>query len=288
MKKLAIFVVSAMLVLGMTACGANEKGSNGNNSSTNTEQSPGTNNGLKETIPTAEELIEKSTVASAELKSFSMDMKMKQNITMTQGDQTEEQLVDMAMKSDFIKEPLKMVQEIEIVMPEGKQLMTQYVTKEGVYTQVDGTWIKQPDTIVEQMTTSLEESVKPEKQLEYFKTIAKDTKITVENDNYIMTAELSGDGVKELAKSLLSQGGASNDQMSALLDTMNIKAIKIVSGMNKETLLPTKSDVTMSAEMEQEGIKISFDIDLTSTYSKYNEVGEINIPQEALDAQIIE
>ena len=274
-----------MLVLGLTACGAeNTGGSNGNKQGNSVEQSQGSGNAETNKIPTVEELIEKSTVASAELQSFSMDMKMKQNIIITQGEETQEQKVDMTIKSDFIKDPLKMVQEIVMEMQEGNQLMTQYVTEEGIFTQVDGTWYKQPDAALAEMIASLEDSVKPEKQLENFKTIAQDTKITEEGSDYVMTAELSGDSVKELAKSLMGQSGGNSEEVAAMIDAMNINSIKVLSAMNKETFLPTRSDVVMQAEMEQEGMKFTLDMDITSTLGKYNEVGEINVPQEALDA----
>lgn len=289
MKKLAVFVVSAMLVLGLAACGAKDNGGTngnaGNNAgNSNTEQSQGAGNKDNEAVPTVEELIEKSTVASAGLQSYSMDMKMSQNISFGEGDQKQEQNVDMAMKSDFVKEPLNMYQEIEMETPQGSQKIVQYIVQEGIFTQIDGTWMKQPDALKDQLIASLEDSIKPEKQLENFKTIAQDTKITAEGADYVLTAEMSGDSVKDLAKSLLSQGGAGNDQAADMLDAMTIKTIKVVSAMNKETFLPTRSDVTMQAEMEQEGMKITFDMVVTSTIGKYNEVGELKVPQEALDA----
>lgn len=278
-----------MLALGLAACGSqNTDGTNGNKLGSNGEQSQDAGNKEKESALTVEELIEKSTVASAELQSFSMDMTMKQNISIVEGDQTQEQNVDMTIKSDFIKEPLKMFQEIVMETPEGNQQLTQYITEEGIFTQVDGTWMKQPDVLLEQMIASLEDSVKPEKQLENFKAIAGDTKITEEGNDYVMTAEVSGDSVKDLAKTLLSQGGTGDEQVTAMIDAMTIKNIKVVSAVDKETFLPTKSHVTMQAEMDQEGVKITFDVDTASTIGKYNEVEEINIPQEALDAPSIQ
>lgn len=289
MKKLAIFVVSAALALGLTACGGKDNGpSNGGNSSTpptnQTEQNQGSGNNQNNALPTVEELIEKSTAASADLKSFSMTLDMKQNINITAGDQKQEQKVEMKSTSDFVKEPLTMFQDLDMNMGElGSQKMVQYITKDGMFAQIEGNWVKMPEETTKELMATLEESSKPEKQLENFKAIAKDTVVTEEGNDYVLTASLSGDNVKELAKSFMNQGGQ-NEDMAAMLDAMNITSIKVVTAMNKETYYPTRSDVVMSAEMEQEGQKITIDMDMKSVISKYNEIEEIVVPEEALNA----
>lgn len=289
MKKLAIFVVSAALALGLTACGGKDNGpSNGGNSSTpptnQTEQNQGSGNNQNNALPTVEELIEKSTAASADLKSFSMTLDMKQNINVAAGDQKQEQKIEMKSTSDFVKEPLTMFQDLDMNMGEqGRQKMVQYITKDGMFTQIEGNWVKMPEETTKELMATLEESSKPEKQLENFKAIAKDTVVTEEGNDYVLTASLSGDNVKELAKSFMNQGGQ-NEDMSAMLDAMNITSIKVVTAMNKETYYPTRSDVVMSAEMEQEGQKITIDMDMKSIISKYNEIEEIVVPEEALNA----
>lgn len=289
MKKLAIFVVSAALALGLTACGGKDNGpSNGGNSSTpptnQTEQNQGSGNNQNNALPTVEELIEKSTAASADLKSFSMTLDMKQNINVAAGDQKQEQKIEMKSTSDFVKEPLTMFQDLDMNMGEqGSQKMVQYITKDGMFTQIEGNWVKMPEETTKELMATLEESSKPEKQLENFKAIAKDTVVTEEGNDYVLTASLSGDNVKELAKSFMNQGGQ-NEDMSAMLDAMNITSIKVVTAMNKETYYPTRSDVVMSAEMEQEGQKITIDMDMKSIISKYNEIEEIVVPEEALNA----
>jgi len=295
LKKLTVLLLSAVLVLGITACGSKEKtdtdAGNGNktnvtnNGTTNTGQTTGAGNKESGSQPTVEELIEKTAKAGADLKSFSMESKMSQNIVMSQGEEKQEQKVDMEMKSDFVREPLQIHQEINVKMPQGDQKVNQYITEEGIFTETNGIWMKLPNEMKDQMMASMEASLQPEKQLEQFKSIAKDTKVTEEGNEYVLTAEMSGDNVKELAKELMSQAGnGANEQIDALMESMDIKSIKVTSGVNKETFLPTRADVTMVMEMEQEGQKISMDMVMTSTISKHNEIGEIKVPEEALNA----
>ncbi|MCQ6563055.1 DUF6612 family protein [Paenibacillus mendelii] len=300
MKKWTAGLLTAIMVLGITAaCGSKEpvdsnagSGNKGGNAEQTTGAggnagSTGAGNSNKETgsLPTVEELIEKSTDASIALKSFSMDAKVNQNMTMSQGDQKQEQKVDMNMKTDVIKEPMQIYQEIQMEMPpQGSQTIKQYIMEDGIYSEMNGSWMKLPNEMKDQMMASMQSSLKPESQMEQFKTIAKDTKVTEEGGDYVMTAELSGDNVKEMAKSLMSQAGGANEQAAAMLDNMNIKSIKISYGVNKDTYLPTKSDVNMTMDMNQEGQSITLEMVMTSTISKHNEVGEIKVPQEALNA----
>ncbi|GGD90777.1 DUF6612 family protein [Paenibacillus nasutitermitis] len=294
MKKWTAGLLTAIMVLGITACGSKENnepdgGTSGTpvNESTNSGKTPDAGTTVKDSgsIPTVDELIQKSTDASIALKSFSMEAKVNQNITMGEGDQKQEQKIDLNMKSDLIKEPLQMYQDIEMKMADGSQSIKQYIMEDGIYSQVDGNWAKLPNEMKDQMIASMANTIKPESQMEQFKSISKDTKVTEEGDHYVMTAELSGDGVKELAKSLMSQaGGGSNEQVAAMMDSMNIKNIKIVYGVDKKTYLPTKSDVAMTMDMDQEGQKVSLDMVMASTISNHNEIKEIKVPQEALDA----
>ncbi|UVI31067.1 DUF6612 family protein [Paenibacillus spongiae] len=295
MKKLTAGLLAAILALGLTACGSKEpvesnagNGNKGGNAEQTTGAGGNSANANKETgsLPTVDELISKTTDASIALKSFSMDAAINQNITMAQGDQKQEQKIDMKMKTDIIKEPMAIYQEIQMQMPDqqGNQTITQYITEDGIYSGTNGSWVKLPNEMKDQMMASLSGSMKPEAQLEQFKTIAKDMKITEEGSEYVMSADLSGDSMKEMAKSLMSQSGGANEQVAAMLDAMNIKNIKITYGVNKETYLPTKSDVSMTMDMEQEGQSISLDMVMTSTFSKHNEVAEIKVPEEALNA----
>ncbi|MFM1654644.1 DUF6612 family protein [Brevibacillus sp. B_LB10_24] len=277
MKKFTLTLLGAILALGITACG--DKGTNGTN--TNNQGETQTEKAI-----TVDELLTKSAEASQKLNSFSMEANMNQNITIAQGDQKQEQKIDIAMKADANKEPFGMYQEMKMSMPgQGEQDIKQYITKEAIYTQVQGNWVKLPDEMIGNMIQALEESAKPEKQLEQFKSIAKDMKVAEDGDKYVMTGDLSGDGLKDLAKSLMSQAGSGEDQQALeMIEKMNIKNIKVTYAVNKDSFLPVQSDIDMVMEMEEGGQKISMDIAMKSSFSKYNEVGEIKVPQEVVDS----
>lgn len=289
MKKWVTVLLTAILAVGLTACGG-EKAAKGGDAEGGA-QAPVTaeTSGNTETgsVPTVDELIQKATEASKGLKSFSMEVSGNQNIVMTVGEQKQEQKVDTKSKIDMTKEPLAMYNEIQMSIPgSGDQKFEQYITEEGIFTNAAGSWMKLPDEQRDQVVASMQQSASPEKQLEQFKTIASEAKVSEEGGEYILTADVSGDGVKELAKSLMSQSGGENEQTAAMLDLMNIKGIKITCAVNKETYLPTKTNVEMTMEMSQDGQNVSLEIKMDSTFSKHNEISEIKVPQEVLDSAV--
>lgn len=288
MKKWTAALLGAILVLGMTACSSDKEASGGANSNTGNEAVNQTANAegnkSSETVPSVDEFITKVSEASGKIKSFSMGLDTTQNIVVTMDGQTQEQKSVIKGTSDYVKEPLAMYQNIEMDLGElGKQSIEQYITKDGIYSKQNDTWMKMPNEMHDQLMQTAEQSANPEAQLEQFKSIASEAKITQEGDEYLMTADLSGDGVKDLAKSLMSQSGGQNEQSAAMLDQMDLKNIKISYSVNKDTFLPNKTDVQMVMDMEVEGQKVSLDMKMSSTFSKYDEITSIEVPQEAID-----
>lgn len=293
MKKLTAVLLGAVLLVGITACGKEKEAANANantpaptNANASANEAPSAQ--AADALPTIDELITKSSEASKDLKSFKMDADIEQKMTIVQGDQEMKQDINIAMTMDVQQDPIAIYQEMTMDMGEaGKTEVKQYVTNDGIYTLADGTWVKLPNEMMADMVAQMEAAANPEAQLEQFKAIAEDSKVTEEGDEYIMSADLSGEGLKELAKNLMSQsGGGSAEETAAMMEMMNIKNIKISNTINKETYLPTKSDVYMEMDMDVEGQSISMVMVMKSTISKQNELEEIKVPQEVIDTAI--
>lgn len=297
MKKWTTIFMGVMLTAALAGCGNNEElkpsegaataapaGSAAPEASASAAPAEQTADG----VPSVEELIQKTAEAGAELKGFAMESQVKQKVKIKQGDQNTEQATDMTMKSQYTKDPLQMHQEVDMKTSQGDQKMEQYVTADGFYSQVNGQWMKIPSSMSEQVVTAMQQSASPEKQLEQFKAIAGQTKVTEDGDNYMLEAEVSGDDVKELAKTYMNQGGSSDPQMAAMMEQMNIKSMNIAYAVDKKTYFPTRTDVTMVMDMTNGDQTISIDMDMKATISDHNKVDEIKIPQEALDAKEVE
>lgn len=283
MKKWTAGLLSAILVMGITACSKDKEAEKATTPPAAEQPATGKTEETKEAaVPTADELIQKSAEANKKMKSFSMDSDIKQNIVISAGENKQEQKINMSLKVDTTLDPMEMYQEIKMEMPgQVTQDIKQYITQKGIYSQVDGQWAQIPKEQEQQILDGMKMTTQgPEKQLDQFKTIAKDAKVSEEGDQYILTADVSGDNLKELAKTYMGQAGG---EAAAMLEQMNIKSMKITLGVNKETYFPTKTDVNMVMEMEQEGQKISFEMEMTNGLSKHNEIDKIEVPKEAID-----
>jgi predicted flap endonuclease-1-like 5' DNA nuclease len=235
-------------------------------------------------LPSAMELIEHTSKATQGLKSFTMDTSINQDITMNSGETKQSQKMKMNTKSDIIKEPMQVYQEITTTISGVGQMMKQYLSEAGVFTQIGGVWTKMPDAQKDQLISVALVQAKPEKQLELFEKITKDTKISEEGTNYVMIADVSGDSIKELAQSLLPNSGDASVDMTKLLEQMNISSLKMKYLISKKDYLPVQVSVDMVMSLEQEGQQMAMNMKTESRFSNLNKVGEISIPQEAMDA----
>lgn len=263
MKKWAGLLLTLMLAVSITACGSKDAAT-----------------------PTLDELIKQAKDAK-ELNSYAMEIASKQNIKMEQGEEKQEQNMNLTMKAEYVGDPVQMHLVTSIDEEVKKQDIEQYITKDGMYMLVNGQWMHTQDASVDEVLNSTEGNADVSQQLEQFKSIGDQTKITAEGDNYVINADVSGDKIKELAKEVMTKNagaGANGAQVSQMLDMMNITEMKMTTTVQKDTLYPVSSKVKLVMDMEQEGQKVAMDMDMDISFSKHNEITEIKVPQEALDS----
>lgn len=285
MKKWAGLLLTLVLAVSITACGSKAK--EGDTTAANGTKTENTSKAESNTAaPTLDELIKQAKEAK-ELKSYAMEISSKQNMKMEQGEEKQEQNMNLTMKAEYVGDPVQMHIVTNMDAGEQKQDIEQYVTKDGMYMLVNGQWMHTKDASVDEVLKSTEGNADVSQQLEQFKTIGDQTKITAEGDNYVITADVSGDKIKELAKEIMTKNagaGANGAQVSQMLDMMNISEMKLTTAVKKDTLYPVSSKVKLVMDMEQEGQKMAMDMDMDISFSKHNEITEIKVPQEALDS----
>lgn len=283
MKKWTTMIIGALLAVSLAACG-NDTDKSATPPAGNETTNEGTNTAEQNAaVPTLDELLAKTGEATKALKSFTTEANIDQKIKLDAGEQSQDQQVKTSLKMDIIKDPMMIYQEMELDMSGQKQNVKQYITSDKIYSQVGDQWVAIPEDQTKALIEQLKASMNPEKELDQFKKVKEDVKITEEGDNYVLNADVSGDNVKELAKSVMEQNG-SDAQMQAMLDQMNIKSMKMKYLINKETSLMEKIDVEMVMEMEQNNQKMTMDMKMDTSFSNHDKVAEIKIPQEALDS----
>jgi len=291
MKKMVVLLLGAVLAVGLTGCGQDKKADNNASSGAGSNAPAVVETSEDVAVPTVDELFTKMTDATKDLKSLSMAASSKQKVVIKVGEETKEQNIEMEIKSDIIQDPLAMMQELHMSMGDlGNQDVTQYITADGIYMQTGGAWVKLTDeTMMATLKDAAKQSADPSQQIEQFKSIASEMKVTEEGSDFVLKANLSGDNMKELAKSLMSQNGGENQaEAMAAIDQMKIDNINIVYSINKETYLPSKMSVEMKMDMEAEGQQVSMEMKMDSSFSKFNEINAIEVPQEALDNAIVQ
>ena len=276
-------IIGALLAVSLAACGNDTDKSATSPAGNETTNESNNTAGQNAAVPTLDELLAKTGEATKALKSFTTEANIDQQIKLDAGEQSQDQQVKTSLKMDIVKDPMMIYQEMEMDMSGQKQNIKQYITSDKIYSQVGDQWVSIPEEQSKALIEQMKASMNPEKELDQFKKVKEDVKITEEGDNYVLNADVSGDNVKELAKSVMEQNG-SDAQMKAMLDQMNIKSMKMKYLINKETSLLEKMDVAMVMEMEQNNQKMTMDMKMDTSFSNHDKVAEIKIPQEALDS----
>ena len=292
MKKWNVFMMGIILVLVLAACGNNDAepsiGGTTEGAPAGNEQTSGNNENIKnedQQTPTAEELLTRITEASKGIKSYSMDSKVEQNLTVTMEGQEQKQDVNMDMKTGLVLNPVAAYQEIKTSMPgqEGTQEIKQYITEDGVYTQMGDAWMSLPEEATAPLLEQMKNQSNAGSQFEQLSSIANDLAVEEEGDVYWLKANLSGDKVKELATTMLSQSGATDPQMAAMMQQMNIKSMDISYSVDKETYYPKDLVYSMNMDMDMEGQALSILMKMDSSLRDYNKMESIKVPQDVID-----
>jgi hypothetical protein len=121
-------------------------------------------------------------------------------------------------------------------------------------------------------------------QLEQFKALEGQTKITEKGNEIVLTIELSGDDVKKLGQDYLKSmnGGA---DASAAMQQMNTEKMSIEYAVDKKTYYPIRNNVETKMSMKSGDGEMAMEMKMDSTFSKHNELSEIVVPEEALKAE---
>ncbi|MCM3042502.1 hypothetical protein M3201_22870 [Paenibacillus motobuensis] len=238
-------------------------------------------------VPTVEEIFQRASEATGVLSSYSSTSILRMNMTGTFDGQSEEQAYEVRTTMDLIREPLQLFQSMRISMDGGTQDLKQYVTEEGVYSHVDGLWIKHSEDTSSELISAMKEAL-VDKQLEQYRLFAKDMKVSVQDKAYELHADFSGEILDNFRSALIQQMANGNRDISDMLNKMEIQNVKLSYVVDKNTYLPTKLSIVLSVGMDVDGQGFSMRLMLDSTFSKFGEIKPIHIPQEAIDTAYLE
>lgn len=285
MKKIFKVLAVGTLALTLAAC---------NSSATPTKD---TTNKSKLTL---EQVYDKAVDRQADIQSASAKMDMTQVTKVGSGEEAMEFSIDSKMEMDIIVDPLAMHLSGSMTMPdmmnEGEETMDMpiemYMKKDAGLFMKDSTtdsWLKLPDENFDAILDQTAASADAKEQLEQLKKFIKDFTFEQTDDEYVLTLDAKGDKFKELIDSEIKKSMQEMGLEENPMDQLSIEKINYVLHIDKETFDTNKMDMNFDLKMAVEGDELLMNTKSVVTYTEFNHLKTIDIPQSIIDnAQTIQ
>ena len=288
MKKLFLTMTASAAVFSLAAC-----------SETSTEQAVTSTSG--EALSAAD-VLAKTIERQQAIDSVSATMETTQNMRVELDSETQEVKTTMNGTIDTIIEPLALAMDTTMNMQMGEETidmpMKMYLNAEqGFFYQdpTSSTWLKLPqaqaDAIFESANIA---NVDQTQQLEQLKEFTNDLTIEEDEDYYVLKLTIEGDKfntlVREQIESMMNSTAGGEPLTEEALQTA-IDAVDITSGdyeyvVNQETFDIQDVLVHLNMTMDMEGHPMTVETTTNMTFTDYNHLDTIDIPQEVIDTAI--
>lgn len=276
MRKFNHFILFSFLLIVLSACGQTAE--------------PTTNNGAAgETSSdlTLTEVFDKASEVNNDLESFTINMDMKQNMSM--GDESTD--MNSSITMDVVQEPLSLKQVMSIDLGElGTQEMESYFTDDGffLYEPMEDQWMKFPSELSAEIMQLSESQMDVEDQLGQFQDFVDDFTFEQDDTHYILHLDAEGEKFNDLFAQTI--GDMMQDDMLGLeddvFDNINFNQVEYEIYINKDTFYFEDMNVMMDYDMEIEGESFTQKQDIQSTYSNHNEIDEIVVPEDVIEQAV--
>jgi hypothetical protein len=280
MKKWKILMVASVLTLGLAGC---------NSTATPTSK---TAKDQKSEL-TLKQVFDKSLEQSESIQSLNADVEMSQLIEVPS--QNVEMNTVTNMNMDMFVEPLSIYQkgttstlipgEDSSVQPQEVEIES-YMTDEGFFMHhsISAQWVKLPSDMYEQMMSMSQKQANPSQQLKDLEMFKDDFSFEQTEDMYVLKLSASGDKFNELIKKQVTETipAMKLDQENMLKD-MNIEKVDYEIFIDKKTFNTSAFNMDLKMSVSVEGEEMKMSQDLKSTFTNYNEIEPIAVPQEVLD-----
>lgn len=234
-------------------------------------------------------ILQRMSEFSEEITSMRADMHLEQDIRMVEGTETTNEAggplgipVQMHMISDMEMEmtmdPLVSHMKIKVQSPgtaESDQFQEVYTTTEGMYTDQYGEWIKITGEGISQDPEEIKESYMSDDAIRTLREMEENLVVTEVGDAYHLSFEGSGEDAEKLLDRQIDR------ELAGDITLNNLKYLYVV---DKQTYKPRSVDMDMDFEMDTEVGRMAVKQQVKGIFSKINEITEIVIPQEILDA----
>lgn len=278
MKKLVFSFVSILLLFSLAACGQQ------------TADPVDSKTKKKESLTLAQ-VFAKTTEASKDLKSVHSEMEIDQNMNIPGQDSTMDTHSNLSV--DIVLNPMAMHQKMKMdikggdasVQDQGMDVEA-YLAKEGffLYDPTTKQWMKMPEELSKQILQMPEQQANPAEQLKQLQKFTDDFSFKQNDTQFILNLKASGEKfdqfLKENAKKLMPDA---LKQSADAFNNIKFKNVNYEIFIDKKTFNITALNMKQEMEMAMEGQKLTLKQEMKGTYSNYNQLSEIKVPQEVID-----
>lgn len=162
-----------------------------------------------------------------------------------------------------------------------------YMTDQGffMFDSMSEKWTKLPTDMYEQIMSMSQNQADPSQQLKDLEMFLEDFTFEQTDSEYVLKLSASGEKFNKLIQKQLAD--TMPDMMveeQELLKNMNVEKVNYEIFIDKKTFNTTELNMVMDMTMAVEGEEMKLSQDMKSTFSNYNDVEPIKVPQEILDS----
>lgn len=248
-----------------------------------------------ETEQSAQEIFDKTMERQKELTSATANMDVSQVMTVDMDGETQEIKTATKGTMDMILSPLAMKMDADMTMDlmgETMEMpMDMYMTEDqGIFMQdpTSDAWMKLPSDQLDAVLESTDVQVDQTAQLEQLKEFVDDFAMEETDEDYVLTLNLNDEKfnslIKDQAASALGDTGTTSD--AEVLESMNISDGMYKLTIDKETYDLTDLVMDFLMTMDVEGETMEMDTSSTISYTDFNHLTSIEIPQNIIDSAV--
>ncbi|MER2113448.1 MAG: DUF6612 family protein [Solibacillus isronensis] len=276
MKKRYLFAMSTLSIALVAGCGDTAEPVEGTDSEANL---------------TLQQVYENAMQRQQNLKSVHAETKMDQVTSFVMDGQTMEMTSNSNLAMDIQQNPMAMYSKGTVEMDMGDEQMElpieMYMTEQDgfyLYNGDSNEWLKMPDEQYEQLLAQTGAQADASEQLEQLEQFIEDFSFEQDDENYLLTLNIEGDQFKQF---ILSQMGASlgesMEMNGEILENMSFEDSQYNIVVAKDTFDIKEMDMDLKIITNVEGQETTIENDANIVYSKFDEVKEINIPNEVIN-----
>ncbi|MER2028345.1 MAG: DUF6612 family protein [Solibacillus sp.] len=276
MKKRYLFAMSTLSIALVAGCGDTAEPVEGTDSEANL---------------TLQQVYENAMQRQKNLKSVHAETKMDQVTSFVMDGQTMEMTSNSNLAMDIQQNPMAMYSKGTVKMDMGDDKMEMpiemYMTEEDGFYLFNGDsneWLKMPDEQYEQLLAQTGAQADASEQLEQLEQFIEDFSFEQDDENYLLTLNIEGDQFKQF---ILSQMGASlgesMEMNGEILENMSFEDSQYNIVVAKDTFDIKEMDMDLKIITDVEGQETTIENDANIVYSKFDEVKEINVPNDVIN-----